>query len=305
MVRVAEEHRHRQRRGNRAVVGHLQAAVPCQDAAGAPEGHPSARSTRGRPRRLCAHRAARRPSRNGWRDPPGLPPLTSASRTPGHPPKTVAGPGEPGIGLDGTLPDRDGVADLATAVGGPLAQRSPYRTITAQMLKHADVECLPRRHIHITVDGFVRDPHVSVTRMLPPQPLGDLLWRLIVIKFGGDQARQPPIRGQLAHLRTPRPPERSSIGSQRPIRVATTIADDLPWTPSTTAGRYDRRSFALSDLLRSHVRFLHARPRPDDWPCAAAEREESHPTDAKTAESEATSRPACAPFPGSNHHGAT
>ena len=39
--------------------------------------------------------------------------------------------------------------------------------------------------------------------MLPPQPLGDLLWRPIVIKFGGDQARQLRIRGQLAYFRTP------------------------------------------------------------------------------------------------------
>jgi hypothetical protein len=78
-----------------------------------------------------------------------------------------------------------------------------------------------------------------------------------------------------------------------------------PVTPSTTAGRYDRRSFALSGLPRSRVRFLHAQPRPDDRPCAAAEREGSRPTDAGTAGSEAGFRPACAPFPGSNHHGAT
>jgi hypothetical protein len=63
--------------------------------------------------------------------------------------------------------------------------------------------------------------------LLPAQPLGDLLWRPIVIKFGGDQARQLRIHGQLAHFRTPRPLERSSIGSQRPARVAATIANDL------------------------------------------------------------------------------
>jgi hypothetical protein len=48
--------------------------------------------------------------------------------------------------------------------------------------------------------------------MLPPQPLGDLLWRPVVVKFGGDQARQLRIRGQLAYFRTPRPLERSSVG---------------------------------------------------------------------------------------------
>jgi len=53
------------------------------------------------------------------------------------------------------------------------------------------------------------------TGMLPPQPLRDLLWRPIVIRFGIDQALQHRIRGQPAHFRTPRPPERSRIGSQR------------------------------------------------------------------------------------------
>ena len=43
------------------------------------------------------------------------------------------------------------------------------------------------------------------TGMLPPQPLGDLLWRPMVIKFGGDQARQLRIGGHLAHFRTARP----------------------------------------------------------------------------------------------------
>jgi hypothetical protein len=77
-----------------------------------------------------------------------------------------------------------------------------------------------------------------------------------------------------------------------------------PSTPSTTAGRYDQRSIAPSDQPQSHVIFLHARPRLNDWPCAAAEPEESHPTDAETAGSEATFHPACAPFPESNHHDA-
>ena len=105
------------------------------------------------------------------------------------PRQPLAMPGHfPSVGLDRTLSDGDGVADLGAAVGGPLAERSPYRTMTAQTVKHAGVECLPRRHIHITVDGLVRDPHARGTGMLPPQPLGDLLWRPIVIKFGG-QAR--------------------------------------------------------------------------------------------------------------------
>jgi hypothetical protein len=72
------------------------------------------------------------------------------------------------------------------------------------------------------------ETRIRGTGMLPPQPLGDLLWRPIVIKFGGDQARQLRIGGQLAYFRTPRPLGRSSIGSLRPVRVAATIADDLP-----------------------------------------------------------------------------
>jgi len=53
------------------------------------------------------------------------------------------------------------------------------------------------------------------TGMLPPRRLGDPPYRPIVIRFGIDQALQLRIRGQPAHLRTPRPPERSRIGSQR------------------------------------------------------------------------------------------
>src|SRR6476660_1439616 len=53
------------------------------------------------------------------------------------------------------------------------------------------------------------------TGMLPPRRLGDPPYRPIVIRFGIDQALQLRIRGQLAHFRTPRPPERSRIGSQR------------------------------------------------------------------------------------------
>jgi hypothetical protein len=75
---------------------------------------------------------------------------------------------EAAVGLGRSLADRDCVPDLAAAVRGPLAEWSPYRTIAAQTVKHAGVECLPRRQIHIPVDGFVRDPHRRVTGMLPP-----------------------------------------------------------------------------------------------------------------------------------------
>jgi hypothetical protein len=192
---------------------------------------------RGRPRRPCARRAARRPSRNGWRDPPGLPPLTYALRTRDHLPM----PGHfPSVGLDRTLSDGDGVADLAATVGGPLAQRTPYRTIAAQTVKHAGVKHFPRRHIHITVDRLVRDPHRRGTGMLPPQPLGDLLRRPVVVKFGGDHTRQLRIGGQLAHFRTPRPLGRSSIGSQRryasrpplPTISRDTVDDGRPMRPA-------------------------------------------------------------------------
>ena len=78
------------------------------------------------------------------------------------------------------------------------------------------------------VDGFVRDPHLRVAGTLALQPPGDLLWRPTVIKFVSDESRQLHIRRQLAHFRTPRQVERSSIGSERPVRVAATIADNLP-----------------------------------------------------------------------------
>ena len=47
------------------------------------------------------------------------------------------------VGLDGTLPDADRIADLAATVREPLAQRSPYRTTTAQTVKHAGIEHVP------------------------------------------------------------------------------------------------------------------------------------------------------------------
>ena len=47
------------------------------------------------------------------------------------------------VGLDGTLPDGDRVPDLAAAMRGPLAQRSPYRTTTTQAVKHAGGQCRP------------------------------------------------------------------------------------------------------------------------------------------------------------------
>jgi hypothetical protein len=47
--------------------------------------------------------------------------------------------------------------------------------------------------------------------MHPPQPLGDLLWRPILTQLGGHDTRQLRIRGQLAHLRAPRPLKRTSI----------------------------------------------------------------------------------------------
>ena len=55
-------------------------------AAGVPAADPAGRSMRGRPRRPCCHRAARRLSRNGWRGQPGLPPLKVALRTRDLPP---------------------------------------------------------------------------------------------------------------------------------------------------------------------------------------------------------------------------
>ena len=44
---------------------------------------------------------------------------------------------------------------------------------------------------------------------------------------GGDHTTQLRVRAKLAHLRAPRPLERSSIGAQRPVRVAPTVAGNL------------------------------------------------------------------------------
>ena len=96
----------------------------------------------------------------------------------------------PGVGFSGMFPDGDRVADLAAAIRTALAPRPADRTIAAQAVKHVGVECLPRGHIDITVERFVRDPHDGITGMLPPQPLRDLLRRPIVIKLGRDQPRQ-------------------------------------------------------------------------------------------------------------------
>src|ERR1700744_281446 len=81
--------------------------------------------------------------------------------------------------------------------------------------------------------SFVRDAHRRIARILPPQPLGDLLWRPIVIQFGGDHTRQLRIRRQLAHFRAPRPVEPGSVGNQCPGGLAAPVAADL--------SRYRRR----------------------------------------------------------------
>jgi hypothetical protein len=47
------------------------------------------------------------------------------------------------VGLNWTLPDGDRIADLAAAMRRPFASRSPYRTTSAQAVKHTGVECLP------------------------------------------------------------------------------------------------------------------------------------------------------------------
>jgi hypothetical protein len=128
--------------------------------------------------------------------------------------------------------------------------------------------------------------------MLPPQPLRDLLWRPIVIELGRDQPRQLGIASELAHLQTARPVECRSIGRHHGHRC-----ERSPWTPSTRAGQHDGRSITRSGPLRSPGKSLHAQSRSNDWPDVAAEPEESHPTGADTAGSQAVFHQACAPVP--------
>jgi hypothetical protein len=195
------------------------------------------------------------------------------------------------------------VLRLAAAVGGPLAERPSDRTITAQTVKHAGVKPFPRGHIQIAVDGFVRDPHPR-HRNAPAAATGrsavatnrHQVWR---------RPSPPTPHWRPACLLSDAAPSRTQQHRQpTPGTRRGHHCRRSPFTPSTT-GRSDQRSIAPPGLPRSHATFLHARPRSHDWPCAAAEPEGSHPTDAGTAGSEAAFRPACAPFPGSNHHGAT
>ena len=141
MVRVAEEHRHRQRRANRRVVGHLQAAVPGQRPPQVARQAPHLFDQRVGDRvgfvpvgQRDDHRVAGGAIHQG----------RHCRGTRSEYEVTLPMTGHlPIVGLDGTLPDGDGVPELAAAMRGPLAQRSPYRTTTAQTVKHAGVECLP------------------------------------------------------------------------------------------------------------------------------------------------------------------
>ena len=87
--------------------------------------------------------------------------------------------------------------------------------------------------------------------MLPPRRLGDPPYRPIVIRFGIDQALQLRIRGQLAHFRTPRPPERSRIGSQRryaarpPLRTMSRDTVDARAPPLMWAFTMPRRRISV------------------------------------------------------------
>ena len=69
----------------------------------------------------------------------------------------------PGVGLGRSLADGDHVPDLAATVRALLSARPSDRTLTPQAVEHAGVKHFPRRHVHITVDRLVRDPHRRVT----------------------------------------------------------------------------------------------------------------------------------------------
>jgi len=111
-------------------------------------------------------------------------------------------------------------------------------------------------------------PHQRFIGILPPQPLGDLLWRPIVIQFGGDHTRQLRIRRQLAHFRAPRPAERDSVGGQRPVDIAATVAADLPRyrrrrsidAPGDRACRQARRDPACDLLPLDHGQMIGPPP---------------------------------------------
>ncbi len=78
-----------------------------------------------------------------------------------------------------------------------------------------------------------------------------------------------------------------------------------PATPSTTAGRYARRSSLPTSRLQPRVRSPHALPGSDDRLCAAAGSAGYRPIHASNVGSSAASHPACAPSRGSRPHAAT
>ena len=173
VVRVAEEHRHRQRGSDHGMTGHLAAAVPSQG-----------------PPQLCRQTSHVFDQRGGHRV--GLVPVGQRDdhRVAGG---TVDEGGDrrrarseneitfpvtghlSGVGLGRSLADADDFPDLAATVRGLLSARPSDRLLTPQAVEHAGVKHFPRRHVHITVDRLVRDPHRRVIEILPPQPLGDLL----------------------------------------------------------------------------------------------------------------------------------
>src|SRR4029077_10364894 len=130
----------------------------------------------------------------------------------------------PGISLGRSLTDGHHVPDLAASVRTLLSARPPDRTLAPEKMEHAGVKHFPRRHIQVTIDRFVGDPHRRVTAKIPPQPLGDLLWCRVVAVLVSATIPHPNAVGALARFRSPRPLERGRVGDQCPVRIAATIA---------------------------------------------------------------------------------
>ena len=165
----------------------------------------------------------------------------TAHRRASMPRQPLAMPGYlPSIGFDGTLLDGHAVADLAAA-GGPLAQRTPFRND-----HRSDGETCCRRvpsatAVHVTVDGFVRDPR---HRNAPAAATGRSAVSTNRHQVWHRPSPPTPHSRPACSLSDAAPARTQPYRQPAPVCGAATIADDVP--------RHRRRESTTLDVGLHH-----------------------------------------------------
>ena len=119
-----------------------------------------------------ASRPAGRPTRPiGWSARPGSAPPKDACRAPGRLPNARH---QPAVGLGRPLADRDGVQELAAALGQALAPRVAHRPTSTQTTPQLTSQRPTAPDVQAQIDGLMGDPHGWVIGIGQPQPARDL-----------------------------------------------------------------------------------------------------------------------------------